>query len=70
MMYVGFHLTMVIHSIDICMAVHQFLHHALHCQSGCQDEWRGAVIHTGIKIRGTVTDKNLEFKNTIMIGMC
>ncbi len=43
---------------------------ALHCQSWLPDEWRGAVIHTGIKIRGTVTDKNLEFKNTIMIGMC
>lgn len=51
---------MVIHCIDVCMAVHKLLHHTLHCQSGCEDEWCGAIIHTSIKIRGTVPDENLE----------
>lgn len=51
---------MIIDSIDVCMAVHEFLYHALHSKARCQDEGRGAVIHAGIKLSCTVADQNLD----------
>lgn len=53
-------LTDFVDSVDVCVAGDELLHHALHCQAGGQDEGRGAVVHAGIQVSGTVTDQDLE----------
>lgn len=52
-------LTQFIDCIDISMTSDEFLYHALYCQPCCQDQCGGAIIHTGVKICSSVSDKNL-----------
>lgn len=58
-------LTVVIDSIDVRVAVDQFLHHALHSQPGSQDQRCGAIVHPGIQLGGPVTDQDLRREQSV-----
>lgn len=51
--------TQFIHCIDISMTGDEFLYHTLNRQPCCQNQGRGAVIHSRVKICRPVSDKNL-----------
>lgn len=53
-------LTVVVDGVDVCVAVHKLLHHALHGQAGCQDQGCGAIIHARVQVCGTVPDQDLQ----------
>lgn len=51
---------MVVYSVDVSVAVDQLLHHPLHGEPGCQDQWSGAVVHAGVQFCCTIPDQNLR----------
>lgn len=51
--------TNFIHCIDVGMTGDEFLYHSLHSQPCGQNQCGGAIVHTGVEIRGPVSDQNL-----------
>lgn len=62
-------LTMVVHSIDVGVAVDQLLHHTLHSKSSSQDQRSRAFIHASVQFCRAVSDQNLR-KNVKIQGFC
>lgn len=56
----AFVLTMVVHSVDVGVAVDQLLHHTLHSKSSSQDQRSRAVVHAGVQFCRAVSDQNLK----------
>ena len=52
-------LTQFVDGVDVGVAGDELLHHALHRHAGGQDERRGAVVHAGVQVCGTVPDEDL-----------
>lgn len=58
-------LTVVVDSVDVSVAMYQFLHHAFHSQPGSQDQRCGAIVHPGIQLGGPVTDQDLRREQSV-----
>lgn len=58
-------LTMVIHSVDVSVAVDQLLYHSLHSKSCSQDQRSRAVVHASVQFCRAVSDQNLRKNDKI-----
>lgn len=53
-------LTEIVNGIHVGVTVDELVHHALHRQTGSQDQGRGAIMHAGIQVCGTIPYQNLK----------
>lgn len=64
----GARLTQVIHGVDVGVRVDEVLQHALHRQARGQDQRRGAIVHAGVQVRGSVPDQDLGGREGLRPG--